>query len=92
MTRDMLYAAARQAIEGHKVTDIRITKFHVEELSRANRFAKTSFLISGSAGDFNFFYRVETDFVLEGDAWKLKDDAILQPGRKSGSGDSLPGI
>lgn len=92
MTRDMLYAAARKAIEDHKVTDINITKFRPGVISREKKSATASFLISGSAVDFNFFYRVETDFILEGDAWKLKTMRFYNPIVNQDKEIRLPGI
>jgi len=92
MTRGMLYEASRKSIEGHRVTDLRVTKFRVEQLSRETKFAKTSFLISGSAGDFNFLYRVETDFILEADVWKLKTMRFYNPVVNQDQEIRLPGF
>ena len=92
MTRDQLYAAARKSIEGHKVADLRVKGFKVLKLSRSNKFAKTTFMISGSAADANFLYRVETEFVLQGDAWKLKTMRFYNPLVNQDQEIALPGI
>ncbi len=92
MTRDMLYAAARKSIESHRVKNIRISKFRMEEPILAKKSARTSFLISGSAVDFDFFYRVETDFVWEGDTWKLKTMRFYNPVVNQDQEIRLPGI
>ncbi|MBI3821250.1 MAG: hypothetical protein HY289_01055 [Planctomycetes bacterium] len=91
-TRDELNARARKQIEGRKVADIRITKFKVEEVSREKKFARTSFLASGSGEGFQFLYRVETDFILEGDAWKLKTMRFYNPLVNQDQEIRLPGI
>lgn len=91
-TRDELYARARRQIEGQKVADIRISNFKVEELSRDKKFAKTSFHASGSGEGFQFFFHVETDFVLEGDTWKLKTMRFYNPRVNQDQEIRLPGI
>jgi hypothetical protein len=70
MDRDAMYARVKAIIGLHEITDIRISSFHVDSLSRAEKFAKTSFLVTPNP-DKNMF-RAEADFVLEGDQWKLK--------------------
>lgn len=91
MTREMLYEASRRSIEGHRVADIHITKFRAEPL-RGNNTARASFNISGTAADASFFYRVETDFVLEGEAWKLKTMRFYNPVVNQDKEIRLPGI
>ena len=92
LTRDDLYKATRTAIERHKVDGIHIANFKVEELSREKKLARASFRISGTADSFSFFYRVETDFVLEGDKWMLKTMRFYNPVANQDQELRLPGI
>jgi hypothetical protein len=77
-TREMLYDFAQSRIKQHAVTNIRISSFRVEEISRATKFAKTSFLVAASA-DREILFRTEADFVLEGEQWKLKTLRFFRP-------------
>jgi hypothetical protein len=70
-TRDMLYKAIRRAVEEHQVKNVRITSFEIKEVSRAKKFAKTSFLVTATANR-EIMFRTEAHFVLEGDQWGLK--------------------
>ena len=92
MTRDELYRLARKAIEGNKVNNISVKQFKVLDGSRSSKKARTSFVISGSAADFSFFYRVEADFVLEGEQWKLKTMRFYNPAVNHDQEIRLPGI
>src|ERR1019366_6147014 len=65
MNRDMLQHAARAAIEKNKVSEVRITQFQVEEISRANKFAKTRFRVTawGAGIDHPYPFVTQADFV-----------------------------
>jgi O-antigen ligase len=92
MTRDELYKLARKAIESHKVNGISVRQFKVLEVSRSAKKARASFTVSGMAADVQFIYRVETDFVLEGDEWKLKTMRFYNPAVNQTEEIRLPGI
>ncbi|MBM3992846.1 MAG: hypothetical protein FJ303_01620 [Planctomycetes bacterium] len=92
LSRDDLYAAARKQIEARRVTDLTVKKFKAEEISREKKRATTSFHISGTGGGYNFWYRVETDFVLEPDGWKLKTMRFYNPVVDQDKEIRLPGI
>ena len=74
MTRDMLYAGAQREIRARRVSDIRISQFHVEEVSRAKNRAQTRFQVTIQAQEARgpYMFVTEADFVLEGNDWKLK--------------------
>lgn len=74
MTRDKLYQAARQSIEAHRVSEIRITKFEVEDISRPNKSAKVRFKVTAFATgqDQPYPFVTRADFILEGEQWKLR--------------------
>ena len=69
-TREMLYDAAQKHIKEHDVKNIRINRFNAE-ISREKKFARTGFIVVASS-EREFLLRIEADFVLEGDQWKLK--------------------
>jgi hypothetical protein len=87
--RELLYAAAKLNVAEHRVRGIAIRSFRVEEVSRANRFAKTSFLMRAEA-EKEILFRVETDFVLENDQWLLKTMRVYPP--QGGDEIDLPGL
>src|ERR1700686_2420325 len=92
LTRDDLYKATQTAIKTHKVDGIGVSRFKVEELSRDKKFARASFVIAGAADAANFIYRGETDFVLEGEAWKVKTMRFYNPVVNQDQEIRLPGI
>ena len=81
MTRDILHKKARAAVKVYNVTDVRITKFNVDELSREKKFAKTSFRVSAwyAGNEQPYLFGTEADFVLEGDQWMLKTMRFYNP-------------
>ena len=68
--RDLMYAGVKRAMETHKINDVGITSFSVDEVSRAKKFAKTTFRVSASV-DRDILFITQADFALEGDQWKL---------------------
>jgi hypothetical protein len=68
--RDLMYAVVKKAMENHKINDVRISSFRVDELSRGKKFAKTSFRVSTTA-DRDILFITQADFALESDQWKL---------------------
>jgi hypothetical protein len=81
MTRKELYDKAQLAIRLHKVNEIRISDFRVEELSRTNKTAKTRFRVSAWAAGVEqpYLFITQADFVLEGNQWKLKTMRFYNP-------------
>jgi hypothetical protein len=88
MDRDAMYAAVKALIEKIKVEDIGITNVHFDEVSRAKRFAKISFMVTPYPDRRPF--RTEADFVLEGEQWKLKTIRIFGPA--GGDEIDVPGL
>jgi hypothetical protein len=74
MTREMLYEAARRSIKGNKISNIRITQFNVEEISRDKKFAKVKFNVTAwdAQGETPYPFTTKAEFVLEGEEWELK--------------------
>jgi hypothetical protein len=72
MTREKLSVLAQQSVRTNRVREVRISGFSVDELSRVNKVAKTSFLVTvwGDKND-QFLFRTQADFVLEGEQWRL---------------------
>jgi hypothetical protein len=89
--REFLSAAAQMAMRQDRVRSLRITSFRIEELSRADKSATTSFLVRVS-GDGEGFFRTKADFVLEGDKWKLKTMRFYNPAVDQDKEISLPGL
>jgi hypothetical protein len=81
MTRKELYEKSQAAILLHKVKEVHIANFDVQELSRTNKTAKTRFRVSAQAAgvDRPYFFVTQADFVLEGDQWKLKSMRFYNP-------------
>jgi hypothetical protein len=94
MTRDVLYAAARTSIESHKVSDIRITQFEVEDISRANKTAKVRFKVTAWAAgtDTPHPFVTRGEFALEGEQWKLKSMRFYKTFVDTDQEIDLPGI
>jgi hypothetical protein len=66
-----------------QIGTIYISDFDVETLDRERRKATASFRVrvDNPGGDILFFARARTEFVLEGDAWKLRTVAFFsEPG------------
>jgi hypothetical protein len=74
------------AIRGHGVTFVRVWGFDVEHLSRAEGKAIVEFQarVDTRANEPAFLCRCRTEFVLEGEKWRLRTFKILPP---LGSGD-----
>jgi len=89
--REVIHAAAQMAMRKDRVKSLRITSFRVEELSRADKSATTSFLVRVS-GNGEGFFRTKADFVLEGDQWKLKTMRFYNPAVEQDKEISLPGL
>lgn len=89
--RDMMYAAVQKSIAAHEVKSVRISSFRVEKLSRAERAATASFLVKAEA-DSEILFRAETDFVLEGEQWKLKTMRFYRPIGGADEEIDLPGL
>jgi hypothetical protein len=87
--RELMYAGAKLKMAEHKVNDIAIRSFRVEQVSRADRFAKASFLMRAGA-EQDILLRIETDFVLENDQWLLKTMRFYLP--QGGDEIDLPGL
>ena len=87
--RDKMYAGVKLAIGQHKITHVRISTFRVEEVSRSQKFAKTSFLVKAAANE-EILLRTEADFGLEGEEWKLKTLRFFGPA--GGQEIDLPGL
>ncbi len=94
MTREGLYGVAQQSIRANKVREIRITAFEISELSRVTKTATARFRVSVWAADFEqpFVFVTQTDFKLEGDAWKLKTMRFYNPFVDQDKEIDLPGI
>ena len=69
--RDLMYAGVKRQITAQKITHVGISSFRVENSSRADQYAKTSFLVSANAVGDQIMFRVEGDFRLESEQWKL---------------------
>jgi hypothetical protein len=89
--RELMYAGVKKSIEGHKINGVRISSFRIEEVSRATKLAKTSFLVTAKA-DSEIMFRTEADFVLEGDEWKLKTMRFYRPVGGQDQEIDLPGL
>ena len=89
--RDLMYAAVKRAMGDHRVNGVRISSFHVDEVSRANKFARTSFLLTADA-DKEIMLRTEADFVLEGEQWKLQTMRFYRPIGGMNEEIELPGL
>jgi len=73
LSREGLYVVAQKAMATQRVSSVAITQFRVEEASRADKFAKTRFQVTVRTKDEQtYLFVTEGDFVLEGDAWRLK--------------------
>ena len=83
-----MYEGIKREIEQHKVTHVRISSFR-PEVSRGEKFAKTSFLVKATANK-EILFRTEADFVLEGEQWKLKTMRFYSPA--GGEEIDLPGL
>jgi hypothetical protein len=81
MTRDDLFRNAQAAVKVYKVRQVRITAFRVDELSRDTKTAKARFRASVWWGEKEdpYLMSVQTDFVLEGEQWKLKTMRFYNP-------------
>ena len=82
LTRDQLAERAQQLVRENQIRDVRITKFAVDELSRANKSAKARFRVTVWAketGEPVGMFVVQADFVLEGEDWKLKTVRFYNP-------------
>jgi hypothetical protein len=88
MDRDTMYAAVKALIGQLNVTDIGITTFHIEDVSRKKRLARTSFVVTPHPN--REMFRTEADFVLEGDQWKLKTLRFYGPA--GGQEVDVPGL
>ncbi len=91
MSREILNVAAQREMRAGRVKGLRISSFRVEEVSRANKSATTSFLVRVT-GDGEGFFRTQADFVLEGDQWKLKSMRFYNPAVEQDKEIDLPGI
>jgi hypothetical protein len=89
--RDLMNAGVQKSIENHKVKRARISSFRVEKISRADKFAKTSFLVTADA-DSEIMFRTEADFVLEGEKWKLQTMRFYRPIGGQDQEIDLPGL
>jgi hypothetical protein len=89
--RDELYKSTQVAVKDHQVTQVNISSFRVEEVSRSKAFAKTSFLVTATAGN-QIMFRTEADFVLEGEQWKLKTMRFFRPIGGQDQEIDLPGL
>jgi hypothetical protein len=76
--RDLMYEGVKGAIAQHKITHVRISSFRAEDVSRAEKVAKTSFLVNATANK-EILLRTEADFILEGEQWKLKTMRFYLP-------------
>jgi hypothetical protein len=86
--RETLYAAVKVLIGKLDVSDIGISSFRVEDVSREKKLARTSFLVTPHPDKQMF--RAEADFVLEGDQWKLKTMRFYGP--TGGQEMDIPGL
>jgi hypothetical protein len=79
MSRKQLYEAVSRTIKFYNITDIPITNTEIESLSRETRSAKVTFnaTVHGPEGPRPFLLR--TDFVLEGEVWKIRAMRIYNP-------------
>ena len=89
MDRDMLYARVKVLIGKLNVTDIGITNFKIDDVSREKRLATISFMVTPHP-DREKTFRTEADFVLEGDQWKLKTLRFFGPA--GGPEVDIPGL
>lgn len=68
-----------RAIRARRVSNIGIASFDTEQLARADRKARATFLVSFDADGHRHLFRVRLDFVLEGDDWRLKGVQLFNP-------------
>jgi hypothetical protein len=94
LSREGLYAVAQKAMAARRVNSVAITQFRVDEASRTNKFAKTRFQVTIHSRDMDrpYIFVTEGDFVLEGDAWKLKTMRFKRPLVNQDEEISLPGL
>ena len=94
LTHNTLYEATRQTIAVHKVSEVRITNFNIEKLSRETKSATTRFRVTAwtAGNDQPQPVITEADFVLEGDQWKLKTMRFYNPFVDQDKEIDLPGL
>ena len=94
MTRKEVYEKSQIAIRFHKVKDVRVTNFTIEELSRTKRTAKTRFRVSAQVAELDqpYLFVTQADFVLEADQWKLKTMRFYNPLVDQNKEIDLPGF
>jgi len=94
MTRERLSTLAQQSVKANRVREVRITKFEVSELSRANKVAKTSFRVTvwGEGQAQPYMFTTQADFALEGEQWKLMTMRFYNPLVDQDREIDLPGI
>lgn len=65
---------AARVIRQRRVSDIHISNFDIEKLSREDRQAQVHFQVSFNSpgADGRIMYRCRIEFVLEGEEWRLK--------------------
>jgi hypothetical protein len=94
MTRDEVYEKSQTAIRFHKVKEVHIANFIVEELSRTKKTAKTRFRVSAQVAELDrpYVFVTQADFVLEAEQWKLKTMRFYNPLVDQDKEISLPGF
>jgi hypothetical protein len=94
MTRDRLYELAQRSKRDNRVSDVKISSFKIDEISRGNKLAKTRFRVSawGAGSDQPYIFVTQADFVLEGEQWKLKTMRFYNPFVNQDQEIDLPGI
>lgn len=74
-SRDRIAAAIRT----RRVSAIGISSFEAEQLSRADRKARVTFLVSFDADGQRHLFRVRLEFALEGEDWRLTRVQLFNP-------------
>ncbi|MBM4067471.1 MAG: hypothetical protein FJ271_00795 [Planctomycetes bacterium] len=67
------------AIRARRVSAIGISSFDAEQLSRADRKARVTFLVSFDADGHRHMFRARLEFALEGDDWRLTRVQLFNP-------------